>query len=207
MPGRRRQPRQPRSRQTVEAIITAAELLLADESACVTTANIAAKAGVSVGSLYEYFSDRTAIEQVVMQRCAKRKLQTLQDVLPQIEKQGVSTAIRKLLEIYVGEVARQQRLTRSLLGRAVYLPADQEPEEVAAAFRGFLRGLLIAWRDQLRPADVEVATFLLVRVLDSAIQAAVLQRPEYLTSPVFVDELASLLIGYLVPGGAAKPMA
>jgi AcrR family transcriptional regulator len=58
---RRRQPLQARSRSTVDAILLAAARVFRREGWRATTNRIAAEAGVSVGSLYEYFPDKQAL--------------------------------------------------------------------------------------------------------------------------------------------------
>ncbi|MET4165651.1 MULTISPECIES: TetR/AcrR family transcriptional regulator [Gordonia] len=57
----RKRPRQQRSSFTVETILEATTQLLDTEGAEVTTNRIAEKAGVSVGSIYQYFGDKQAI--------------------------------------------------------------------------------------------------------------------------------------------------
>ena len=58
----RKQPKQARSTDLVAAILEAAAQVLAKEGAQrFTTARVAEKAGVSVGSLYQYFPNKAAI--------------------------------------------------------------------------------------------------------------------------------------------------
>ena len=58
----RRKPRQARSQATVEVILAAAARVFARSGYAATTTNhVAAKAGVSIGSLYEYFPSKDAI--------------------------------------------------------------------------------------------------------------------------------------------------
>jgi AcrR family transcriptional regulator len=65
----RKAPRQQRSRVTVDAIVEAATRVLARRGwARFTTNEIAAVAGVSVGSLYQYFPDKLAIAEAIRQR-------------------------------------------------------------------------------------------------------------------------------------------
>jgi AcrR family transcriptional regulator len=58
----RREPKQRRSRQTVDAVLEAVRLVVKRHGAkAITTNRIAEAAGVSVGSLYQYFPDKRAI--------------------------------------------------------------------------------------------------------------------------------------------------
>lgn len=67
--GVRRAPRQERSRQTVEAVLDAVERVLKrDGVEAITTNRIAEAAGVSIGSVYQYFPDKQSIFTALHQR-------------------------------------------------------------------------------------------------------------------------------------------
>ena len=74
MPGRpakrpRRKAKQDRSRKTVEALLEAAARVLQQRGyASATTNRIAEAAGVSVGTLYEYFADKEALFDTLIER-------------------------------------------------------------------------------------------------------------------------------------------
>ena len=58
----RREPKQRRSRETVQAVLEAVERVLKRHGVeAITTNRIAEAAGVSIGSLYQYFPDKRAI--------------------------------------------------------------------------------------------------------------------------------------------------
>lgn len=58
----RKEPKQSRSNELVSAILTAAVQVLVEEGAQrFTTARVAEKAGVSIGSLYQYFPNKASI--------------------------------------------------------------------------------------------------------------------------------------------------
>jgi len=88
----RREPRQHRSRQTVDAVLDAVTIVLKRHGPdAVTTNRITETAGVSIGSLYQYFPDKQAIysalherhvdevHQVIERALAERASGSLQD--------------------------------------------------------------------------------------------------------------------------------
>ena len=65
----RKEPRQARSRATVEAIVQAGARILSDEGwAGFTTNRVAELAGVSIGSLYQYFPDKLSLVDAIRRR-------------------------------------------------------------------------------------------------------------------------------------------
>src|SRR5580765_1998696 len=69
----RKQPRQGRSQVTVDAIVTAAERVIERTGVTgLTTTAVAEIAGVSIGSLYQYFPNREAILGAVVERALDR---------------------------------------------------------------------------------------------------------------------------------------
>jgi AcrR family transcriptional regulator len=69
VPRLRRVPRQARSRERLARMLDAAEeLLVAEGPAALTTTRVAAAAGVSVGSLYQYLPDKEAIVEALAGR-------------------------------------------------------------------------------------------------------------------------------------------
>lgn len=76
--GMRRKPRQARSQERVNRILDVAEELFASQGYAATTTNaIAARAQVAIGSLYQFFPDKTAILQALALRYAEKLHQQL----------------------------------------------------------------------------------------------------------------------------------
>ena len=74
----RKQPIQDRSAKTVEAIVEAAiRILRRDGWAALTTTRVAERAGVSVGSLYQYFPNREAIAAAIVRQRTRDFLETV----------------------------------------------------------------------------------------------------------------------------------
>ena len=92
-----RKPSQPRSIATVEAILQAGEIVLAQEGLdAMSTRRVAEVAGVGVGSLYEYFENKEAIEQAVTQRYTQQIAEHIESQIPSIVRMPLRDAIIKV---------------------------------------------------------------------------------------------------------------
>src|SRR5690242_13183136 len=79
---RRRRPVQARSMATVDALLSAvAQILVAGGYEGATTNHIARRAGVSVGSLYQYFPDKKALMNELLARHLERRRAAIAAVL------------------------------------------------------------------------------------------------------------------------------
>jgi AcrR family transcriptional regulator len=135
----RRRPRQTRSRNTVDVLLEAAARVFRRDGWHATTNRIAAEAGVSIGSLYEYFPDKQAL----LVGLAERHLA--------VAEQKIATALckpqslRALLSALQAAVVESQRYPSQAL------------ELVAGSARGELAARATALRkDVLRALEVQL---------------------------------------------------
>jgi len=91
----RKIPQQERSRSLVEGMLAAAGQLLTRRSLSeVTTNHIAQFAGVSVGSLYQYFGDKYAIAQALLERHQQESIRLADDVFAAAEGERFAARCR-----------------------------------------------------------------------------------------------------------------
>src|SRR5215813_10517597 len=89
---------QERSRATVEALLDAtARVLVREGYARASTTRIAAKAGVSVGSLYQYFPNKEALVAALVARHNREMLQLIRDALDKVASLELGRAMRELV--------------------------------------------------------------------------------------------------------------
>lgn len=165
----RKAPRQERSRELVEWILEAAtRILAADGLAGLTTNRIAAVAGISVGSLYQYFPNKDAIVVALIERTQLGVAEAVEAVATQVREAPLPAAIAAFVELALhaqyerGTLAvaldhEEQRLTLRAELVAVH---ERIRRAVADTIRPSLRGL--------SPEAVDEAAddlFLLVRAM------------------------------------------
>src|SRR5258705_5050607 len=107
----RKVPRQSRSIATFDAILEAcARLLKAGDYASVTTNHIAERAGVSVGTLYEFFPNKEAIVAALAERHLSRLIAEVSEGLDAAFALDVWVAAEVLIRRVVDAVCRERDL-------------------------------------------------------------------------------------------------
>jgi AcrR family transcriptional regulator len=121
---RRKRPRQKRSTDTVETIIeAAARILESNGHEGFSTNSVAERAGVSIGSLYQYFPNKAAIMRALIEREANSFLEKIRSVSPGGD---AKTMLDQLLEIAVQHQFRRPALAKLLDLEEERLPASKE---------------------------------------------------------------------------------
>jgi AcrR family transcriptional regulator len=197
--GLRKAPRQVRSGETFEAILAAAAHILASEGAQrFTTNRVAKRAGVSIGSLYQYFPNKQAIARALVERDLARAAR-LRPALLDDPGQPPGVRMRALVDWLLDSRADDPALARELRGLVeAALPAAQRREVLALRARR-TRRTVASVVDPARDAD-QVA-FVVETCLDAIVEATVAHRPQWLQSGAFRAEVARLLERYLAQPG------
>jgi AcrR family transcriptional regulator len=197
----RKQPKQERARATVDAILTATAHILVREgfdAAC--TNRIAARAGVSIGSLYQYFPSKEALVAALCERhvaemlaIAERELGSLDD--DSSVREQTRTMVRTMVAAHACDPPLHRVFMEEMPGRR-RLPRLVEMER---AFEALARASLDRNRARIRPRNLDMAAFILVQAIEALTHAAVLHRPEMLACEEFLDEITELVVRYLAP--------
>ena len=129
----RKQPQQARSTELVAAILQAATEVLAREGATrFTTARVAEKAGVSVGSVYQYFPNKAAILFQLQANEWKRTTDMLKRILEDKSKAPLDR-LRILVHAFVSSECEEAELRVALHDAAPLYRGASETEEVRAS--------------------------------------------------------------------------
>jgi len=188
----RRRAQQARSERTIAVVLEAAAQVLQREGyARATTNRIAERAGVSVGTVYQYFADKEQIFDTLIAREIAGLRRVLQRVVPD-PGESLADALRRVFRLLV-----QARPDAPVLYRSLeQVPGSLFRRRVAEA-RGsvidWVRELLASHRSELRVQDLDVAAFLVVA---SAEGVAVSASPELYRSSL-AEELTLLFTRYL----------
>jgi AcrR family transcriptional regulator len=192
---------QERSRATVAALVEAtARILVREGFDKASTNRVANVAGVSVGSLYQYFPNKEALVAAVIDRHNQEIMQIVRGELAEAMSQPVEKAMRKLVAVAVKAHRVNPRLHRVL---AEQIPRVGKLENVATFSRenyALFRNYLQNHRDELRVNDLELASFVCVTSIEALTHNAVLHHSKTLSDDAMeslVEESTRLVVGYL----------
>lgn len=181
----RRAPRQVRAQRTVEAILEAAgQLLVTRGRGSVTTNAVAARAGVSVGSLYQYFPNKEAIFTALQQEHRHRVMPLIHQALQSLSDleldivDGMVNLMRALLEINREDPGQMRVLVEELEERASEIDFDSCVSTLSTA---------LAERTGRSPHNLHATAWLASMILTHIGRALVHRPPELDAELVFVE--------------------
>lgn len=188
---------QERSRATVDALVEAtARILVKEGYDRASTNRIAEKAGVSVGSLYQYFPSKEALVAAVSARHLEALREVARRALADVVALPVEQAVRTLIVAAVEAHRVDPALHRVLAEQTPRAGGFENADEIYALFRGYLE----AHRDELREVDLGLATFVCVTSIEALTHAAVVHHADALSDEAFdalIDEATRLVVQYL----------
>lgn len=184
----RKQPMQERSQVTVEAVLEATLQILHRESAAkVTTTRIAERAGVSVGTLYQYFPDKQAVLTALYlrfleraQAAAKAGRESVRD-LPQ--REAVPVLINALITFKRDNLQSILALREPM----AILDGPLLVKQLVETMFGLMHEVV---RDPLQAR-------VLVAAIDGALSWAIENDPSLLNQESFRAALNALALGYV----------
>nr|WP_168723502.1 TetR/AcrR family transcriptional regulator [Streptomyces sp. SAT1]ANO42100.1 TetR family transcriptional regulator [Streptomyces sp. SAT1] len=200
----RKQPRQVRAELTRQRILDAAARVFAEYGyAAGTTNRIAERAGVSIGSLYQYYPNKDAI----LVELLTRHLDAGMAAAP-LDREGLPESIEGIIRFFVRGVVENHRddpkLLRVMIEQGPRAPellervADHEQRRIA-----YVRALL-GRHPQVRVADTDIAARLVVSTVEMVVHR-VMAGPGQVDAARFEDELVAMLTRYLTGGPASAP--
>ncbi len=200
-PRPRKRPVQARSHATVDAIVdAAARVLVQGGYGRFTTNRVAARAGVSVGSLYQYFPNKEALLAELKGRHVADLERGLDTTLARVGDAPLPEVVRALIEANVASHLVAPELHRVLSTEVPQLG----PTDATTAFdqrtATRVRALLESRRREIAIRDLDLATYLIVRTVEATIHEAVVERPRDLASGAIAREVTRLLLNYLTAG-------
>jgi len=192
---------QQRSRITVDALLEAtARILVKDGYDTASTNRIAATAGVSIGSLYQYFPSKEALVAATIDRHMDEMMGLMRVALADVMDKPIDTAVRELITVMIDAHRVNPKLHRVLHEQ---IPRTGRLENIEALDREaytLVRNYFEAHRQEIVATDLDMAAFISVKTVETLTHTAVLHRADIIAGrgiKTFIDEVTKLVVGYL----------
>ncbi len=197
--GARKTPKQARSKVTVEAILDGAiRVFDREKSGSVTTSQIAEAAGVSVGTLYQYFGDRDDIIDALQEREFERAGSMLADKLSPTAfsspRDLAHAIVAGLLELYRAAPGLHRLLAIDGLRVAPTERVQAFDHRLVEMLRSFLEMTSFAIKRKNRHA----AAFVLYHSVRATMLAAIMEEPLGLSDESLVGEVTDMVLSHLL---------
>ena len=158
-----------------------------------TTNRIAEEAGISVGSLYQYFPSKDSIAVELLRRYRETLFALVGKYLEGATPATVEPRVRAMLAGFLAAEGLNPALHRVLIERVARTAARAEVLGFEDAVEGVIGQMIRAGQGEDDRRDPTVSSFVLVRALLGVIHAAVVDRPD-MDRDAIVDELTRLVM-------------
>ena len=177
----------------VDAILDAtAQVLIEDGYDAASTNRIAKRAGVAVGSLYQYFPNKKSLVSELAQRHVRSQVDLITQTLTLTGEVPLDVLSRDLLRGVNAAHQVDPELHKVLVEQAPVGAMEELLMGIETVVRGYIERNL----DALRVEDPEMAAFILVTLVDSAMSRAVLHRPHLLQGDRLPDAMTDLILRF-----------
>lgn len=195
----RKEPNQERARETVENIVGATAHILEREGfEKISTNRIAEKAGVSIGSLYQYFPTKEAIFSFMMDRYVKSQTEMIDRILAEREssadlKETIRIVISAIMESKIHQSRFQKMFAQKVLSYAGHEGLVKQDEHLIELFQRFLA----PFRSEVRSENLEIALYFVIQSVKVLPISLLYQSKIKISDPRVTDELVELVYRYL----------
>lgn len=193
----RKQPQQARSQATVDAIFDATiQVLLAEGLQRLTTIRVAERAGVSVGTLYQYFPQKQALLFAVLQRHLEKVVNAMEAAALSAYSASLSTMVKAVVAAFVKAKTENLDESRALYAVALELDSRDYVREVQSRHRVALEAMLKTASDA-HFDDIPTTTFMFMGALAGPVRSLLEAKPPQSMIRKLRGQLESLCLGYL----------
>ena len=189
---------QARSQATVEAILGAtAKVLVGIGYDRASTNRIAAAAGVSVGSLYQYFPSKEALVAALAERHIDEMSAVIFDAMSRAAAAPAEETVRTLVRVMIEAHRIDPKLHKVLVEQTPRIGRLEKLHDIETRVTQLAATWLRTHAGEIRAVDVDLAAFVVVHAVEALTHAAVLTRPDLLSGERLAGEISELVIRYL----------
>ncbi len=162
-----------------------------------TTNEVARVAGVSIGSLYQYFPNKEALVATLLERHVSVLLALAKSTFAALQSESVPVAIRRLVDSLFELYSVEPALYRVFVEQLPAVGRLKRIVDVERELTLMIREYLEAHRCEVAPPNLDLAAFLVMRTLQALTHGIIAEHPDRLTDPHLAREVSAVIVGYL----------
>jgi AcrR family transcriptional regulator len=194
----RKQPKQERARETVDVILEAmARTLVRVGYDRASTNRVALEAGVSIGSLYQYFPNKEALVAALIDRHTEMMTARCQGALAEAQGKPLREAVDVVIRSMVLAHAVNPRLHVLLQEQVPRIGKLKRIDQIHDELTNKVRQMLEERQTEVKVDDLELAAFFTVQTVDSLLHAVLSKRDGKWDSERLIQEISRVVVAYL----------
>jgi AcrR family transcriptional regulator len=195
--GPRKTPRQARSMVTVDAVFEATiQVLLSDGPQRLTTTRVADRAGVSVGTLYQYYPNKQSLLHAVLQQHLDRVARSVESACREQHHAPLDVMVKGLVAAFVGAKTARVDESRALYLVVAELDAGELVREASERMRAATAAMLETAVDA-KFNDLPMVTFIFLSAMVGPTRAMLEGRAPARMLRALREQLVTLCSAYL----------
>jgi len=193
----RKTPRQARSLVTVEAVFEATiQVLLSEGMHRLTTTRVADRAGVSVGTLYQYYPNKQSLLYAVLERHLRRVAEAVALACRQQHQQALASMVRGVVTGFVDAKTHDEEESRALYLVAAELNAVDLVRDASKRMLAVISSMLATAPDATF-VDLPVASFMFLSAMVGPTRAVLEGGAPTTVRQALCEQLVILCDAYL----------
>lgn len=195
----RKSPKQGRSRSLVGTILTATTRILETGGyAKVTTNKIAELAGVSIGSVYQYFPSKEALVGAILDQQIERNQKRFEAKLKEADGKSFDELIKIMVQAAADTYLGNRKIMSILFEQAPQLQKTEHVLKVRKHVTAQLKQVLERYKGEVRPKNLDAAVFVSVNAALGVFQMMLLSYPDGIKESELVREVSVLIRRYFL---------
>lgn len=195
----RKIPRQARAQATVEAIIVATAQLLTEQGFVnLTTARVAERAGVSIGSLYQYFPNKQGLAAAVVDHYSDEVLARFTAMVRARPGKTLVDTVDAMIGFALVSHPHEPEMHRALNDLAPRIGREEKTRAISRGMAKVIETELERHRQEISPdLDLADAAAMIETVLETVAHRTIQRHPVRVGADGLIGQCRRLIIGYL----------
>jgi len=195
----RKEPKQERSQSMIDAVMEATTRILTTMGAEKTTTNkVAELAGISVGSLYQYFPNKDAVFAKLIERHLAHHKEVVVKILEENVNQPTDLAIEKIMSHMVGMYLSKKKILKPLMVHIPRLEKTRDTLLMRNEVIDVIAAYLESRRSDLVVTDIRASLVILVNSVMGVMTTMLFSETELMSPEAMTAELSVLAKRYLM---------